>query len=177
MCVKQKMSKETPRESPNSFSKTPAVTGSSVHPASEWADGNASPDRFQLRRLTHRWWMYVVALSFLSLHLVEAFLVVWGPAYPEGMVSVFEDGAMVVRSVGSGTMFEREGLQAGDRVLTVSGLPIRSPRDWAAVLANVQAGGGEVWDVLRNGDRIQLKVAFERASWRNRFDNGVLEYL
>src|SRR5262245_44114203 len=176
------MSKKTPREGANSswwkkVDDPPPVKALPVLPPSEVSDGDTKPYRSRKARVFVPWWIYVVALSFLLLHLVEAFLVVQGPAYPEGMVSVFENGAMVIRSLASSTMFERAGLQARDRVLVVNGLPVRSPRDWAAVLANVEARRPGVWEVLRNGDRIQLAVTFERANWKNRIRNGVPEYL
>src|SRR5437870_4082003 len=91
-------------ENPNTFLNRPAVKTDSDY-----------------RQLDKRpaWWMYVVAASFLLLHLVEDYLTVWGPAFPEGLATAFERGTMRVRSVMPGTMFGRAGLQAGDRVVAL----------------------------------------------------------
>src|SRR5262245_10694655 len=114
------------------------------------------------------WWMYVVAASYLCIHLIQGYLFFWGPANPVGLEAVFESGAMRVRSVESETPFARAGLLAGDHLLRVSGLPIQSPRDWAAALANVRVGRPDSWEVLRSGDRIELAVTFERATLEKR---------
>jgi tRNA A-37 threonylcarbamoyl transferase component Bud32 len=121
--------------------------------------------------------MYVAAASFLLLHFIEAYLVVWGPVFPDGLDAAFESGTVVVYSVEEGTRFSRAGLQAGDRVLTVSGLPIRAPRDWGAALANLEVGRPQIWEVLRGGSPLQLSVTFEAATPKDRFDLGLIEYL
>src|SRR5262245_60894976 len=93
------------------------------------------------------WWMYVVTASFLSLLLLQTYLVIWGPAYPVGLEAFFEGGTMHIRSVPPETAFARGGLQPGDRVVSVSGVLIRNSRDWGAVLANVEAERAQTWEM------------------------------
>src|SRR5262249_42304081 len=84
--------------------------------------------------------------------------------------------AMRVRSVEPETLFARGGLEPGDRIVAVGGLPIRSPREWSVALANVEAERPEIWQVLRNGNPIELTVIFPGATWENRIHSGVVEY-
>src|SRR5436309_7335366 len=95
------------------------------------------------------WWMYTVAASFLFLHLMEGYLVVWGPAFPQGLNATFERGRLRLHSIEAETVFSRAGLRAGDQILAVGGLRIQSPRDWTAAMANVQAEQPDTWTVLR----------------------------
>src|SRR5262245_32946814 len=121
-------------------------------------------------------WMYVIAASYLSIHLIQTYLIVWGPDFPPDLNAVFESGAMHVRYVPPETPFSRAGLQAGDTVVTIGGLPIQSPREWSAALANVHVGQPATWEVLRGGKRLQLAVTFERAAWKSRLAVGAVDY-
>lgn len=121
-------------------------------------------------------WMYVVAAAFLCIQLVEAYLIVWGPAFPEGLDARFVNDAMHVRSVQPDTAFARAGLKAQDDVLTVSGLAIRTPRDWTAALANIEAERAAIWEIRRDGTPMQIRVIFEKASWKNRLNAGVFDF-
>ena len=66
------------------------------------------------------------------------YLVIWGPADPEGLDAGFELGTMQLRSVAPNTPLAVAGLKTGDQVFFVDGQPVQSTNDWAAVLANLQ---------------------------------------
>ncbi len=123
------------------------------------------------------WWMFVVAASFLGLHAFIPYLAIWGPADPEGLDATFERGAMRLRAVAPSTPLAKAGLQAEDRVLTVSGQPLRNTHDWAAVLANQQAGRSETWKILRDEKPLEIEIVPEGATWRNRLTNLYVIYL
>src|SRR5712692_6089367 len=84
------------------------------------------------------WWMVVVGATFVGMHALLAFVLIWGPAEVEGVQAAFEDGAMRLQTLEAYTYLARVGLVAGDRVLTIDGQPIRSPRDWIAAEANME---------------------------------------
>lgn len=123
------------------------------------------------------WWMVIVAASFLGLHVFIPYLVIWGPADPEGLQATFEFGAMRIRAVASNSPFTEAGLQAGDRVLTLSGQPVRNSHDWAAVLANQEVGRPQSWKILRGEKSLEIEMIPKRATWQNRLANGYLGYI
>ncbi len=118
------------------------------------------------------WWMIIVAVSFIGLHVLIPYLVIWGPADPEGLEAAFESGAMWIRAVAPASSSAQAGLRTGDRVLSVSSQAIRDTGDWSAVLANRQVGQPQVWTVLRGGERLELEITPARATLRNRLFYG-----
>ncbi len=112
-----------------------------------------------------RWWMYVVTASFLPLHGFFFYLVFKGPIYLPGLDVRFEDGALQVRTVTAGTELARAGLRTGDRVLTVSGMPVRDANDWRVVMANLHAGRPQSWEVFRSPNRVEVIITPERRRW------------
>jgi serine/threonine-protein kinase len=119
--------------------------------------------------------MYVVASSFLVLHGLTPYVVIWGPAEVVnlGQLGVtFDERGLRIRSVADGTPHRAAGLQTGDRVLAVAGHPIHDSRDWTVVLGNQEAGRREIWEILRGEERIGLEIASEGRPWE-----GVLLYL
>jgi hypothetical protein len=59
------------------------------------------------------------------------------------------------------------GLRAGDRVVAIDGLPVRSSREWEGVQANRYPGVPQRWQILRRVQSIELQIVPERLSWRN----------
>jgi membrane-associated protease RseP (regulator of RpoE activity) len=109
-----------------------------------------------------RWWMIVIAASFLAMHVFWAYLSIRVPQI-EGLDEVdpvFESGTMRVRVVADGSALANAGLRIGDRVLAVDGFPIREARDWKLALDNLQAGQTR-WEVLRGQDRLAVDITPE----------------
>jgi eukaryotic-like serine/threonine-protein kinase len=123
------------------------------------------------------WWMFVVAALFAGLHAFIPYLVIWGPADPEGLNASFERGGMMIRTVAPNTPFMEAGLQNGDRVLAVSGHPIRNTRDWASVQANWDVGQPEVWRIDRGGKKLAFEMIPKRATWQNRLAHSYIFYV
>lgn len=116
-----------------------------------------------------RWWMYVIAASFLAMHVFWAYLSILGPM-DDGLDEVdpvFERGTMRVRAVADGSPLASAGLRIGDRVLTIDGFPIREARDWKLALDNLQVGPTR-WEVLRGQERLAVDVTVGRKThlWR-----------
>lgn len=123
------------------------------------------------------WWMFLVAASFVGLLALIPYLVIWGPADPEGLNATFERGLMQIRAVAPNTPLAEAGLKVGDQVLMVGGQPVHNTNDWAAVLANLQVGRVQVWSILRNEKRLDIEVVPDRATWQNRLAYGYVLYV
>ena len=134
----------------------------------------AGPPNSRSVRVGVGWWMYVVVASFLALNSLNAYLVIRGPALAYGLAATFDEGEMRVRAVAPETPFARAGLRAGDRVLSVAGIPMRGAREWGAALANVQVGRPQTWHVVRGDSRLDPAVTFDPATYR--FDAGVVAW-
>ena len=122
------------------------------------------------------WWMYVIAASYVALLALIPYLVIWGPADLLGVTIVFEDAGMVLRSVDRNSLLGVSGLQSGDRILAVDGMPIRNVREWTAFQNNLEVGRIQRWQILRESDRLELDVTPVRGTWRNRLANGYVSY-
>ena len=59
------------------------------------------------------WWMYIVAASFFFLHLMEGYLFVWGPAFPQGLETTFERGTLRLHSSRAAETMFGESLLSG----------------------------------------------------------------
>jgi hypothetical protein len=121
--------------------------------------------------------MFVVAASFAGLHALIPYLVIWGPADPQGLNSSFERGVMRIRSVAPDSPLGEAGLQAGDQVLAISGQPIRNTRDWGSVQANREVGRPQVWRIERGGKRLEIELIPKQATWQNRVAERYIFYL
>ena len=130
-----------------------------------------------MSRQRPQWWMYVVAASYLALIAFIPYLLIWGPSDIDGLQAVFEQGAMRIRVVEPETPLAKAGLRAGDLVLTVDGLPIRSTHDWTAVQVNMEVERRQTWQVLRGEERFGLQFIPQRATWENRLAHGYVVYL
>ncbi len=109
------------------------------------------------------WWMYIVAAAFIGYAALVPYQIIWGPSRSVGFEAAFR-GGMVVLSVAPDSPGDRGGLLSGDRVVSVNGQVIRNVHDWVAIRANAEAGHPQEWEVLRGGERKQLKLTFERNS-------------
>jgi eukaryotic-like serine/threonine-protein kinase len=118
--------------------------------------------------------MFVVAASFVGLVALIPYLVIWGPADPEGLEAAFELGTMRIRAVAPNVPLAEAGLQGGDQVLSVGGRPVRNLNDWAAVLYNLEVGRLQVWTVLRDGRQLEIKTTTARATRQNRLAFGYI---
>src|SRR5207237_9789338 len=82
------------------------------------------------------WWMYLVAASFAAMVLLIPYLTIWGPGDLDGVQATFESGAMRIRAMEVGSPPAEAGLVAGELVVAVADLPMRSPRVWAILPEN-----------------------------------------
>src|SRR5262245_55627297 len=153
------------------FIQAPALEAAARSLAS---DSNESPaESASETRATNtgrpRWWMYVIAASFLAMHAFWAYLSILGPIEDglDEVDPVFESGTMRVRVVADGSPLANAGLRIGDRVLAIDGFPIREARDWKLALDNLEVGPTR-WEVLRGQERLALDITPERKThpWR-----------
>ena len=98
------------------------MTGATVDPESRRKDEKAETDTrylFSNSRKVQRppWWMCVVAASFVAVHALIPYLLIWGPADIVGLQAAFENGAMRIRALASDSPLSHAGLRTDDRVL------------------------------------------------------------
>src|SRR5262245_10818669 len=129
------------------------------------------------RRAHLSWWMSVIVVSFLTTYAFIIYLVIWGPAEFNGLVTTFTGGAMLVRSVDATSQVGKGGLQAGDRVVSIDDRNIRAPSDWTAATGTWEAGKAHRWTVLRGQDRLTLEITALAATLRGRLTEGYIVYL
>ncbi len=123
------------------------------------------------------WWMFLIAASFIGLHLLIPYIIIWGPADPGGWKTVFEHGMMRIHALEHGDPSVIPGLRTGDLVTAVNGQPLRNSHDWAAILANGEVGRTQKWEILREGHTLKIDVVPVRATWQNRLANGYIVYV
>ena len=122
------------------------------------------------------WWGYLLAVSFLAVHVLSAYLIVWGPSDLAGLDPAFSDGTMQVEGVAPGTILFAAGLRPGDRVVAINGRAIRGTRDWSAANSNRGVGLTETWVVSRDGQQFEIAVIPREATWDNRLANSYVSY-
>ncbi|MGE5327278.1 MAG: protein kinase domain-containing protein [Deltaproteobacteria bacterium] len=110
------------------------------------------------------WWMYVVAVSYLSFLIFVLYSLATGPDMHTGLAADFGGGAMTVKSVVPHGYADQAGVRVGDQIRTVDGQDVRSVQDWLAIRANTVSGRPQHWDVLRAGQKLQLTVTFPHLS-------------
>jgi len=112
------------------------------------------------------WWLYVIAASFLGYFALQIYVDVWGP---ERVRFVEDDrrGSITVLRVTP----DRPGARAGDRILSVDGVPIRSDKGyfrWISVAANFEPGRPIPMQIQREGKQIELNLNLRRRSLSGR---------
>jgi len=78
-----------------------------------------------------------------------------------GFIPRIDDGrvsGLVVRSQGSGGLFQRSGLRDGDVVTAIGGRPVNGPGDIERVAADFSAGGNIPVTVERGGQTLPLGI-------------------
>jgi hypothetical protein len=120
------------------------------------------------------WWMYVVAASYVGFVALFFYQLFTGPPILPGFEGRFISGGMAVLSVHPGSPEARAGLEEGDRVLAVNGQVIRNLHDWEAIRANTEIGRPERWQIARAYQRLDLRVAVPRLSWRERLSTATI---
>ena len=123
------------------------------------------------------WWMAVIAASFVATFVLFLYMVIWGPADPLGITATFAGNTLEIRALAPDSPFAKGGLLAGDRVLSIDGLPMRVPRDWTAAQGNFQVGQPHVWLVSREGENVRLEVVFPPARILQRLIDGYVQIL
>jgi len=144
------------------FIQVPALEAAARSLAS---DSDESPaDSASEPRATNRgrprWWMIVIAASFVAMHVFWAYLSIGGPRIDglDDVNPVFERGTMRVRVVADDSPLAQADLRIDDRVLTIGGFPIRDARDWKLALDNLELGRTQLWEVLRGQERVALEI-------------------
>lgn len=112
------------------------------------------------------WWMYIIAASFLGLFVLRIYVL--SPFYSvPGPLGFFPDdrsSSVIVERVGPGSIAERAGLRAGDRIVSANGLTIRSYINWDMAAVTFEVGQPLRLDVEREGRRIELSMIPEKRS-------------
>ena len=112
------------------------------------------------------WWMFVVAASFLGFFGLD--LYVTSPLYhgpgPLGLSFDNRSSWVVVARVEPGSIAERSGIRAGDRIVTANGVPIRRRVNWDVAGMTFDLARSLPLLIEREGRRIELSVTLERRS-------------
>jgi len=75
------------------------------------------------------WWLYAIGVSFLGFFILENYTAIWGPAWI-GFRSDYSDSSMRLREVAPDGAAARAGLETGDRIVAVDGIPIHGEKDF-----------------------------------------------
>jgi hypothetical protein len=73
----------------------------------------------------------------------------------------FSDAGVVVSDVGSGTIFQRAGLEPGDTITTINGAPLRSIDDAANLYARASTASVLTIQLVRAGRPVTLRVVIQ----------------
>jgi tRNA A-37 threonylcarbamoyl transferase component Bud32 len=111
------------------------------------------------------WWLYLVAASFLGFFTLEIYTNIWGPVWI-GFQSDYSNGSMFLRKVSPEGAGARAGLQTGDRIVAIDGVPIRGEKDFYRAYANFEPGRPIMIKVEREGKSIEITVSLKRGSLR-----------
>ena len=110
------------------------------------------------------WWMYIIAASFLGLFVLRIYVL--SPFYPgPGPFGIYFDdrrSLVTVARVEPGSIAERAGLRAGDRIVSANGLTIRRQINWDMASLTFEVGRPLRLDIEREGRRFDLSVTPER---------------
>ncbi len=125
------------------------------------------------------WWMYIIAASFLGLFVLRIYVL--SPLYPgPGPLGIYFDersSPVIVERVEPGSIAERAGLRAGDRIVSANGIDMSLSwrLKWNMASMNFEVGRPLRLDIEREGRRIELSMIPERRSqtvfrfsWRQR---------
>ena len=96
------------------------------------------------------WWLYLVAASFLGFFTLEIYTDIWGPVWI-GFQSDYRNGSMLLRKVSPEGAGAHAGLQTGDRIVAVAGVPIGGERDFYRASANFEPRRPILIEVEREG--------------------------
>lgn len=113
------------------------------------------------------WWMYVLAALFLSDWLLRAYCIVLGPRGFD--FARWEEGRCAVATVAPGSASDHAGLALGDVLLAVDGQDIRRRSDWRVINPNLETGRTYIFDIARQGRRLQVAYTVERVGIRDRW--------
>jgi hypothetical protein len=110
--------------------------------------------------------MYIIAASFLGLFVLRIYVL--SPFYPgPGPFEIYFDdrrSLVTVARVEPGSIAERAGLRAGDRIVSANGLTIRRQINWDMASLTFEVGRPLRLDIEREGRRFDLSVTPERRS-------------
>jgi eukaryotic-like serine/threonine-protein kinase len=108
--------------------------------------------------------MYIIAASFLGLFVLRIYVL--SPFYPgPGPLGISFDersSSVIVERVEPGTLAERAGLRAGDRIVSANGLTIRGRVHWNMAIMRFEVGRPLHLEIEREGRRVELSMTPER---------------
>ncbi len=111
------------------------------------------------------WWMYLLAAAFLADCILRTYGFFLGPVgFDFGLR--YEEERPVIASVPSGSQADRAGIRSGDVLLALDGQPIRHASDWRWINSNLEADRDYIFDIEREGQRIEVVYSMERVNWR-----------
>ena len=107
------------------------------------------------------WWMYLLAAAFLADCILRTYGFFLGPVgFDFGLR--YEEERSVIASVPTGSQADRAGIRPGDVLLALDGQPIRHSSDWRWINSNLQANRDYVFDIEREGQRLEVVYPMER---------------
>ena len=116
------------------------------------------------------WWLYFIAASFVGYFTFQIYVCIWGPE-SLGFDSDHSSGSLLVKKVTPEGAGARAGLRAGDRIVAVGGIAVRTRKsryDFFRAAANFEPGRPILIEVERQGKTVELTVNFGRSSLRDR---------
>lgn len=106
------------------------------------------------------WWMYIIAASFLGLFVFRIYVL--SPFYPgPGPLGFSLDdrtSSVIVDRIVPGSIAERAGLRAGDRIVSANGLTIHRQINLDMAAMTFEVGRPLRLDIEREGSRIELSM-------------------
>lgn len=121
------------------------------------------------------WWMAVVAGSFLVCFGSMTALTVNGPKI--GIYQANVRGTVVIDGVIPHSSAETAGILPGDRLLRVNGQSIGSRFDWIVVHSNLTSEHPANFEIVRDGQHLNITLTPQRTSWADRRADERLRFI
>lgn len=112
-----------------------------------------------------RWLLALATASFVAYFAFTAFSVHM-TREAAGVYFEFRNNQTFLSRIVPDSPADRAGLEAGDHVLAITGIPLRRVLDQRVAVANFPVGAPTVWEVERNGQRVTIEMERLGRQWQ-----------